>query len=87
MQCHMAQARNMEDVDITATNPVTAVEEDAKHKTTGIDTEAVVVEPTLILHNTVGHTECVPTRAKIAVPHQMTTKRAQCGVTKFRFLK
>ena len=48
----------MEDLYATATNTVTAVEEDAAHKTTEIGAEAVVVEPTLILHITVGHTEC-----------------------------
>ena len=39
-----------------ATNPVTAVEKDVEHKTTGIGAEAVAVEPTVILHITVGHT-------------------------------
>ena len=62
MQCHMAHAKTMDDVDITATNPVTAIEEDTEHKTTGIGAEAVVVEPTSILHITVVHTECVPIR-------------------------
>ena len=38
----------MEDMDITETNTVTAVEEDAEHKTTGIGAEAVVIEPTVI---------------------------------------
>ena len=52
----MGDANIMEDVDTTATNPVTAVEEEAEHKTTEIGMEAVVVEPTLILHITVGHT-------------------------------
>ena len=46
----------IEDVDTTATNPVITVEEDVAHKTTGIGTEAVVVEPTVILHITAGHT-------------------------------
>ena len=45
----------MKDVDVTATNPVPAVEEDAVHRTTGIGAEAVVLEPTVILHITVGH--------------------------------
>ena len=53
---NMEAAKTMEDVDITATNPVIAVEEDAAQKTTGIYAEAVVVEPTVILHITVGHT-------------------------------
>ena len=47
-------------MDTTATNPVTAVEEDAAHKTMEIGAEAMVVEPTVFLHITVGHTECVP---------------------------
>ena len=59
-------AKIIEDVDTTATNPGTTVEEDAAHKTTGIGTEAVAVDPTLILHITVGHTECVLARVKIA---------------------
>ena len=46
----------MEDLDTTATNPFTKVEEDMAHKTTKIGTEAVVVEPTVILHITVGYT-------------------------------
>ena len=49
----------MEDVDTTSTNQITAVKEDAAHKTTVIGTDAVVVKPTVILHITVGHTECV----------------------------
>ena len=66
IQCHMVHTKIMEDVDITATNPVTTVEEDAEHKTTVIGTDAVVVEPMSILHITVGHTECVPFREKTA---------------------
>ena len=62
MKCHMAHARNMADMDIKSTNPVTVVEEDAYRKTTGIGAEAAAVEPTVILHITVGHTECVPIR-------------------------
>ena len=53
MQCHMEHAITMEDTDITETNPVTAFKEDADHKTTVIGAEAVVVEPTVILHITV----------------------------------
>ena len=52
----MEHAKTMEDVDITATNSVTEVEEDADHKPTGIGAEVVVVGPTVILHITVGHT-------------------------------
>ena len=44
----MAHERTMVDVDITATHPVTAVEEEVGHKTTGIGAEAAAVEPTLI---------------------------------------
>ena len=50
----------MEEADNTQTDPINAVKEDATHKTTGIDAEALVVEPTVILHINVGHTECVP---------------------------
>ena len=72
----------MEDVDITATNTVTTVEEDVKHKTTGIGTEAMVVEPAVISHVTVGHTYCVPIRAKAAGPQHMANKRTYYGVTR-----
>ena len=54
MQCHVAHintmgdAKIMQDMDTTATNPVTVVEEDAEHKTTRIGVEAVLVDPTLI---------------------------------------
>ena len=49
-------------------------------KKTGIGAEAVVVEPKLILHVTVGHTECVPIQENIAGPQQMATKRTHNGV-------
>ena len=65
MKCHMAQARTMVDADITAIHSVTMVTEDAGHKTTVFGAEAAMVEPTLIPHITVEHTECVPIRAKI----------------------
>ena len=71
----------MEDGDITATNPVIAVQEDAVQKKTEIGEEAVVVKPTVILHITVGHTECVPIQKQDSGPHQTYTKRTQCGVT------
>ena len=38
----------MVDADIMGTHPVTAVEEDAGHKTTGIGAGAAAVEPTVI---------------------------------------
>ena len=69
-------------MDNTATNPVTVVKEDVEHKKTGIGAEAVVVEPTVILKITIGHTECVPIREKTAGPQQMDTKRTQYGVTR-----
>ena len=68
------------DADITAINPVTAAEDDADHKTTEIGTEATAVEPTVILQITVGHTECVPIRANIAVPQRMATRRTHYAV-------
>ena len=52
----MAHARTMESFDITATNSVTAVKEEAEHRTTGIGADAMVVEPTIILQITVGQT-------------------------------
>ena len=52
----MGASKIMEDIYNTETNPVTAAEEDAVHKTTEIDAEAVVVDPTLILHINAGHT-------------------------------
>ena len=53
----MDDTKMMENVDTTETNLVIAVEEDAAHKTTGIGAEAVVVDQTVILHITIGHTE------------------------------
>ena len=73
----------MEDVDTMATNPFIVVEEYAEHKTTVIGEEAVVVEPTVILHINVGHTECVPIRSKTTGPQQTDTKRTRWGVTIF----
>ena len=78
----MEAAKIMEDVDTTATNPVTAVKEEAAYKTTGIGAEAVMVDPTVILHITVIHTECVTIRAKTVGHQQTATKRTQCGVTR-----
>ena len=72
----------MEYVDTTATNQVTEVEEDMAHKTTGIGAEAVMVNPTVILHITVGHTECVTILVNTAGSHQMATKRNWHGVTR-----
>ena len=80
----MAQVNTMEDSNImeyvytTATNPVNPVEEDAAHKTTGIGVEAVVVEPTEILHITVGHTECVAIRKILQEPSRWPPKG--CGM-------
>ena len=73
MQCHMAHfntmgdSKTIEDVVITATNTDTVVQDYTEHKTAGIGAEAVVVEPTVILHITVGHTECVPIRSNIEI--------------------
>ena len=74
-------------MDTTATNPVIAVEEDTLHKTTGIGTEVVVLDSTVILHITVGHTECVPIQANTAGPNQTDTKRTRCGGTRCREVK
>ena len=62
----MTHSRTMVDADIKSTHTVTAAEETAVHKTMGIDVEDTEVEPTLISHITVGHTECVPIRSRIA---------------------
>ena len=43
----------------------------------------MVVEATVILHITVGHTEYLPIQAKTAGPHQTDTRRMQCGATRF----
>ena len=77
----MESAKMMEDADKTETNPFIEVKEYAAQKTTGIGAEAVVVEPIVILHITVGHTECVPIRAKTAGPQKKDTKRTRCVVT------
>ena len=83
----MLHSKSMEDVYITATNPVTVVEEDDEHKIMGIRADAMVVEPTVILHITVGHTECVPIRSNTTGPRQMVTTRTQCGVKICRVVK
>ena len=75
----MGAAKTTKEVDITENNKVTAAEEDAEHKIMGIGAEAVVVEPTVILHITVGHTECVPIRAKTAGPRHTDNRRTRCG--------
>ena len=54
IQFHMAHARTLVDTDITATHPVTAAEEDAGHKIMGIGADYAALEPTVILHITVG---------------------------------
>ena len=70
----------MEDVDTTAINIVIAFKEDTAHKTTGIGVEAMVVEPTVILHITVEHTECVLILENTVGTQQTDTKRTCCGV-------
>ena len=80
----MEAAKVMEDMDTTSTNPVIAVKEDVAHKTTGIDAEAVVVKPTVILHITIRHTQYVPIRVKTAGPHQMDIKITWYVVTRCR---
>ena len=52
----MEVVKTMEDEDTTVTNQIIAVEEDTVHNTTRIGTEAAVVNSTVILHITVGHT-------------------------------
>ena len=42
----MSHTETIADTDITATNPVTTVEEGTDHKTTGIAAKAAAVEPT-----------------------------------------
>ena len=83
----MEDAKIMEDVDTTATNPVTVVKEDAVHRTTGIGVEDVGVNPTVILHTTVGHTECVPIGVKTAGLKQVATKRTRYGVPRCQAVK
>ena len=58
----MEAVKNMEDEDTTVTNQINAVEEEAVQNTTVIGLEDVVVKSTVILHITVGNTECVPIR-------------------------
>ena len=54
----MGASKIMEDVDITAKNPVTAVKEDAVHKTTGIGVESVVVANSNLTHYFWTHGMC-----------------------------
>ena len=56
MKCHIAITKTLDDADITATNPLNVVKEDADHKTAGIGVEVAMVDPTVILHITVGLT-------------------------------
>ena len=70
----MEDSNIMEEVDTMATNPVIAVEGDAAHKTTGIGAEAVVFDPTVILHITIGNTECVPIQTKTSGTQQKDKK-------------
>ena len=83
----MEAAKTMEDEDTAVTNKIIAVKKDEVHNTTGIGAEAVVVESTVIVHITVGHTECVPIRAKTAGTHHISTKRTQYGVTRCRLVR
>ena len=83
----IGDANTMEDVDITETNPVTAVKEDAEKKTMGIGAEAMLLEPTVILQITVGHIESLPIHAKPAGPHHISTKRTQYGATRCRAVR
>ena len=93
MQRPMVHIKNMEaanivkDVYTTSTNQVIVFKEDVAHKTTGIGAESVVAEPKVILHITVGHTECVLIREKTTGPQQACTRRTRCGVTRCWELK
>ena len=80
----MGDANIIDDTDTKATNPVTAAEENAAQKTAETGAEDVVVEPTVILHITVGHTKCEPIRVNTARTQQMATKRTRYGVTRCR---
>ena len=79
---NMEDAKTMEDLDTTVTNKIIVVEEDAVHNTAGIGAEAVVGMSTVILHITVGHTECVPIRSKTSGTWQTDTRRTRCGATR-----
>ena len=52
-----------------------------------IGAEAVAVDPTVILHITVGHMEFFPIREKTAGPQQMPTKSTQYCVTRCQAVK
>ena len=79
----MEAVKTMEDVDTMVTNINIAIEEDAVHNTKGIGAEAVLVESTLILHITVGHTAYVPINENTAGPRKTDTIRTRCGATRF----
>ena len=74
----------MEDVDTTVPNTIIAVKEDVVYNTTVIGAEAVLVDSTVILHITFGHTECVPIQTNTSVPRQIDTRRTRCGATRFQ---
>ena len=69
----MEAVKTMEYEDTTVINQIITVEKYTVHNTTRIGAEAVMVESTVILHITVGHTECVPIREKTAGPQQIDT--------------
>ena len=79
----MEAVKTMEYEDTTVINQIITVEKYTVHNTTGIGAEAVMVESTVILHITVGHTECVPIWVNTAGPQNMATKRTHYGVTIF----
>ena len=70
----------MVDADITATHPVTTVEDDTGHKTTEIGAEAAAVELTVISLITVGQMKCVPVQGNISGHQRVDTIRTQYGV-------
>ena len=68
----------MTNEDTMVKNQIIALEEDVVHNTTGIGADVMVVKSTVILHITVGHTECVPIRAKTGGPWNTDTRRMRC---------
>ena len=80
MQFHMTYARTMVDADITATHPVTAVEDDTGHKKTEIGEEAPAVELTVISNITVRKMKCVSIQGNISAHQRVDTIRTQYGV-------
>ena len=72
----------MEAVDTMADTPIIVVNEDTVRNTEEIVVVDEAVGPTVILHTTVGLTECALIQEKTAGSWQKTTRMTRCGATR-----